>query len=184
MDRALVTGAAEFIGSNLARALIDRGYAVRERSVEFGKFYDLDTVALRYFTVFGPRKGPHSEYAAVIPKFVGYPLDGKRPVIYGVGEQPRGFTAVENVVEANVLAAEGGVSGKVFNAAYGDRIVVHELPDAPYEILGTDLEPVYDDPRPGDVRHSKANLSKIHGTLGYEPTVRFREGVERTVDFI
>ena len=141
-------------------------------------------MALRYFNVFGPRQDPEGDYAAVIPKFVGLMLSGERPVIYGDGEQSRDFTYIENVIEANVLAAEGDASGEVFNAACGDRITVNELVEHLNEILGTDLEPIYDDPRPGDVRHSQADVSKIHEALGFEPVVGFREGLERTVEWL
>ena len=159
-------------------------YYTEELAVEFSEFYDLDTVALRYFNVFGPRQDPEGDYAAVIPKFVGLMLDGDRPVIYGDGEQSRDFTYIENVVEANVLAAEGEASGEVFNAACGDRITVNGLVEHLNEILGTELEPIYDDPRPGDVRHSQADVAKIREALGFEPVVGFREGLERTVEHL
>jgi UDP-glucose 4-epimerase len=157
-------------------------YHTEQLAMQAHALYNIDTVALRYFNVFGPRQDPDSDYAAVIPKFIDLILEGERPVIYGDGEQSRDFTYVENVIDANVLAAESEAGGEVFNAACGERITVNELVDALNDILGTDLEPIYDEPRPGDVRHSQADPSKIRGTLGFEPVVGFREGLERTVE--
>jgi len=150
-------------------------------AVQAGNLYDLDTVALRYFNVFGPRQDPQGEYAAVIPKFIRLMLDGERPVIYGDGEQSRDFSYIENVVEANVSAAESDVSSEVFNVACGGRVTVNELVETLNGLLGTDLDPVYDDPRPGDVRHSQADISKAKEYLGYEPDVGFKQGLKRTI---
>jgi len=156
-------------------------YYTEQLAVQCSDLYDIDTVALRYFNVFGPYQDPHGEYAAVIPKFIRLMLDGERPVIYGDGEQSRDFTYIDNVIRANVLAAEGDVSGKVFNTGCGGRYTINELVDALNELLGADLEPIYDDPRPGDVRHSHADISKARDLLGYDPKVDFVEGLERTV---
>jgi nucleoside-diphosphate-sugar epimerase len=158
-------------------------YFTEELALQFSDFYDIDTVALRYFNIFGPRQDPEGQYAAVIPKFVSLMLDGDRPVIFGDGEQSRDFTFIDNAVQANVLAAEGDVTGEAFNVGTGGRVTVNELVDALNETLGTDLDPVHDDPRPGDVRHSHADVSKAVELLGYEPEVGFEAGLARTVDY-
>jgi nucleoside-diphosphate-sugar epimerase len=158
-------------------------YFTEELALQFSDFYDIDTVALRYFNIFGPRQDPEGEYAAVIPKFVSLMLDGERPVIFGDGEQSRDFTYVDNAVEANVLAAEGDVTGEAVNVGTGGRVTVNELVDALNETLGTDLDPIHDDHRPGDVRHSHADVSKAAELLGFEPEVGFEAGLARTVDY-
>jgi UDP-glucose 4-epimerase len=156
-------------------------YYTEKLALQCSDLYDIDTVALRYFNVFGPRQDPEGEYAAVVPKFVSRMLDGKRPVVYGDGEQSRDFTYVDNAVRANVLAAESDVAGEAFNVACGGRVTVNELAATLNALLGTDLDPMYDDPRPGDVRHSQADISKARELLGYEPEVDFRDGLERTI---
>ena len=158
-------------------------YFTEELALQFSDFYDINTVALRYFNIFGPRQDPEGEYAAVIPKFVSLMLDGDRPVIFGDGEQSRDFTYVDNAVEANVLAAEGDVTGEAFNVGTGGRVTVNELVDALNETLDTDLDPIHNDPRPGDVRHSHADVSKAAELLGYEPEVGFEAGLRRTVKY-
>jgi nucleoside-diphosphate-sugar epimerase len=157
-------------------------YYTEKLAVQCSDLYSIDTVALRYFNVFGPWQDPDGEYAAVIPKFITLMLDGQRPVIYGDGEQSRDFTHIENVVQANVLSAEGDVSGEVFNVGCGGRVTVNELVTTLNGLLGTDLDPIYDDPRPGDVRHSHADISKARDLLGYDPGVGFEEGLRRTVE--
>ena len=102
-------------------------YFTEELALEFSEFYDIDTVALRYFNVFGPRQDPEGQYAAVIPKFVSLMLDGDRPVVFGDGHQSRDFTYIDNAVRANVLAAEGDVTGEAFNVGTGGRVTVNEL---------------------------------------------------------
>jgi nucleoside-diphosphate-sugar epimerase len=158
-------------------------YFTEELALQFSDFYDIDTVALRYFNIFGPRQDPEGQYAAVIPKFVSLMLDGDRPVIFGDGEQSRDFTYVDNAVQANVLAAEGDVTGEAFNVGTGGRVTVNELVDALNGTLDTDLDPIHDDPRPGDVRHSHADVSKAAELLGYEPDVDFEAGLARTVEY-
>ena len=158
-------------------------YFTEELALEFSDFYDIDTVALRYFNIFGPRQDPEGQYAAVIPKFISLMLDGERPVIFGDGEQSRDFTYVDNAVQANVLAAEGDVTGEAFNVGVGGRVTVNELVGTLNDHLGTDIEPVHDDPRPGDVRHSHADVSKAEELLGYDPEVGFEAGLERTVEY-
>ena len=157
-------------------------YFTEELALEFSDFYDIDTVALRYFNVFGPRQDPEGQYAAVIPKFVSLMLDGDRPVVFGDGEQSRDFTYIDNAVQANVLAAEGDVTGEAFNVGTGGRVTVNELVETLNDHLGTDLDPIHDDPRPGDVRHSHADVSKARDLLGYDPEVGFEEGLARTVN--
>ena len=160
-----------------ASKLATEGYALA-----FFHVYGLETVCLRYFNVFGPRQDPKSQYAAVIPKFITAMLNGKPPTIYGDGEQTRDFTYVENVIQANLKAAHAdGAAGRVFNIACGQRISINELVRILNEILGTDIEPVYDEPRPGDVKHSLADISAAREVLGYEPEVDFAEGLRRTV---
>ena len=158
-------------------------YFTEKLAVQCSDFYDIDTVALRYFNVFGPRQDPEGEYAAVIPKFINLMLDGKQPVIYGDGEQSRDFTYIDNAVEANVLAAESDATGVAVNIACGGRVTINELVERINRILGTDIEPIYDDPRPGDVRHSMADLNLVQSELGYEPKVEFQKGLERTVEW-
>jgi nucleoside-diphosphate-sugar epimerase len=150
-------------------------------AIQFSDLYDIDTVALRYFNVFGPRQDPDGEYAAVIPKFAQRMLDGKNPIIYGDGEQSRDFVFIENVVQANILAAESNETGEIFNVACGDRYTINELVAVINDTLGTDIDPIYDDPRPGDVRHSMADISKARDWLGYEPEIEFEEGLQRTI---
>lgn len=158
-------------------------YYTEKLAIQFSDLYDIDTVALRYFNIFGPRQDPSGDYAAVIPKFIDLMLDGDRPVIYGDGEQSRDFTYIDNAVEANILAAEGDDTGEAFNVATGGRVTVNELVEKLNEHLGTDIEPVYDDPRPGDVRHSHADISKARDLLGYTVETDFGEGLERTIEY-
>ena len=154
-----------------------------ELAVQFSQFHQMDTVALRYFNVFGPRQDPAGDYAAVVPKFVDLMTDGDQPVIYGDGEQSRDFVYIDDVVRANVLAAESEASGVVANVASGERVSINGLVTRLNSVLDTEIEPVYDDPRPGDVRHSVADVERAHAAFGYEPEVGFREGLEQTVDW-
>jgi len=156
-------------------------YYTEKLALQFSDLYDIDTVALRYFNIFGPGQDPEGEYAAVIPKFIDLMLAGDRPVIYGDGEQSRDFTYIENAIQANIKAAEGDVTGEAFNVGTGGRVTVNELVESLNELLKTDIDPIYDDPRPGDVRHSHADISKAEKLLGYEPTIEFDEGLERTI---
>jgi nucleoside-diphosphate-sugar epimerase len=149
----------------------------------FHNVYGLETVILRYFNVFGPRQDPSSAYAAVIPSFISRLADGVSPVIYGDGEQSRDFTYVENVVQANLRAlAADNVAGEVFNIACGDRVTLNRLLAELQTILGTDVPPAYAAPRPGEVRHSLADISRARERLGYEPTVSLTAGLQRTVE--
>jgi nucleoside-diphosphate-sugar epimerase len=149
----------------------------------FSEVYGLETVALRYFNVFGPRQDPQSQYSAVIPNFITAALRGDAPVIFGDGEQSRDFTFVENVVEANVLAmsADSRVAGRAYNVACGERISLNALVEAIGRVLGRSIEPRYEKGRPGDVRHSMADSSKAEQEFGYRVVVPFSDGLARTV---
>lgn len=158
-------------------------YYTEKLAIQFSDLYDIDTAALRYFNIFGPHQDPNGEYAAVIPKFISLLLDGDRPVIYGDGEQSRDFTFIDNAVQANILAAERDVTGEAFNVGCGDRITINELVDTLNDLLDTDINPIYDDPRPGDVRHSHADISKAEDRLVYNHDVGFHDGLERTIPY-
>ena len=148
----------------------------------FKRAFDLETVCLRYFNVFGPRQDPHSQYAAVIPNFITAMLRGEPATIYGDGLQSRDFVYVANVVEANLLAARAqGAAGRTFNIAAGQRTTILDLVAALNDVLGTGLAPVHAPPRAGDIRHSGADISAARQVLGYRPQVGFREGLRRTV---
>lgn len=153
----------------------------------FRELYDLETVTLRYYNVFGPRQNPKSQYAAVIPAFISRILAGEPPIVHGDGDQSRDFTFVEDVVTANVLAMTAPadrVAGGLFNVAAGGRHSLNELIDSLSAILDTEVEPVHDPPRPGDIRHSQADITRAREALGFAPQVTFREGLERTVEFL
>jgi UDP-glucose 4-epimerase len=147
--------------------------------------YGLETVCIRYFNVFGPRQDPNGPYAAVIPKFIEKMLAGEQPVIFGDGQHSRDFTYVENVVHANLLAAQApsSAAGGVYNAATGKSISLLDLVNALNAALGTKLEPNFKAPRVGDVRDSLADISLANRALGYEPRIEFAEGLRRTVAF-
>ncbi len=149
----------------------------------FHELYGLETVALRYFNIFGPRQDPNSHYAAVIPKFITMFLDGIAPIIDGDGGQARDFTHVDNVVHANLLActASSEAAGQVINAACGDQVSVKQLALCIKEALRSDVEIQHGPPRAGDVRHSLADLTKAKRLLNYEPVVGFNEGIARVI---
>jgi UDP-glucose 4-epimerase len=150
----------------------------------FHNIYGLSTVAVRYFNVFGPRQDPNSQYAAVIPKFIDALISGEPPVIFGDGEQSRDFTFVKNVVEANILAAKAEkASGHMFNIACGQRITLNQLVEKLKKILDSPLNPIYTDPRPGDVKHSLADISMAERILNYRPKYSMEEGLKETVDW-
>jgi UDP-glucose 4-epimerase len=150
----------------------------------FWHSYGFPTVALRYFNVFGPRQDPSGPYAAVIPLFIQALLAGGQPVIYGDGLQTRDFTYVENVVQANLLAAEArGAAGRVLNAGSGQAISLLDLLRELNQILGTKVEPLFKPERAGDVRDSLADISGAREILGYEPKVRLAEGLAQTVAY-
>jgi UDP-glucose 4-epimerase len=147
-----------------------------------GHLHGIQTVVLRYFNVFGPGQDPASEYAAVVPRFVTAVLDGRRPTIYGSGETSRDFIYVDNVVEANLLAARSPLAAPLTcNVACGSRHSLLELLDAICDAAGRDMEPIFEPPRAGDILHSVADVSIARRELGYKVVVPFREGIARTV---
>jgi UDP-glucose 4-epimerase len=149
----------------------------------FHEVYGLETVALRYFNVFGPRQDPNSEYAAVIPKFIAAYAAGRAPTIYGDGEQSRDFTYVDNVVDANLAALDApGVSGRAFNIACGERITLNALTDELRAQMGVDIAPLHGPQRPGDILHSLADVQRARDDLGYEPRIGFSEGLRLTIE--
>ncbi len=150
----------------------------------FTHVYGLETVTNRYFNVFGPRQDPQSAYAAVIPKFITRMLDGQPPVVEGDGLQSRDFTYIANVVHGNLLACHTpGVSGQVFNIALGGSINLLQMIDRLNALLGENIAPEFTDPRPGDVRHSRADIDKARELLNYEPIVSFDDGLARTLEW-
>lgn len=146
--------------------------------------YGLETFSLRYFNVFGPRQDPTSQYAAVIPMFVSALLRKKKPVVFGDGEQTRDFTYIDNVVQANILAANAtNAQGQVINIACQDRISLNQILDILRQLLGTNISAKYTDPRPGDVKHSLADISRAKELLGYEPRIAFEQGLRMAIDW-
>jgi UDP-glucose 4-epimerase len=146
--------------------------------------YGLETVALRYFNIFGPRQDPNSPYSAVIPLFITCMINGGQPIIYGDGLQSRDFCFVGNVVRANLLAADAtGVAGRMFNIATGKSIDLLTLLKNLNCLLGMDVKARHDPPRAGDVRESRADISEAHKSLKYEPEVDFEEGLRRSIDY-
>jgi len=162
-------------------------YAASKRMGElycqvFNRVFGLSTVSLRYFNIFGPRQDPSSQYASVIPNFIGKMLKEKKPVVFGDGEQSRDFLYVSNVVEANILASQAReVSGEVFNIGSEERTSVNALAVKLNEVLDKEIKPTYEEPRPGDIKHSYADISKARKMLKYEPSVSFSEGLGETV---
>jgi nucleoside-diphosphate-sugar epimerase len=150
----------------------------------FTKSYGLETVSLRYFNVFGPRQDATSQYSGVLALFIPAVLEGRRPTIYGDGEQSRDFTYVKNVVEANLLACKApAVAGQFFNIACGDRITVNSMLQHINKITGKDISPVYADARAGDIKHSQADITRAKERLIYEPRVSFEEGLRDTIEW-
>ena len=150
----------------------------------FTETYGMETVVIRYFNVFGPRQDPASEYSAVIPLFVMAMLAGRRPTVFGDGSQSRDFTFIDNVVQGN-LAAEAAPQavGRVFNVACGQQFSLLEVIASINHVLGTNIEPQFDEPRAGDVRESLADISAARELLGYAPSVVFEEGLRRSIDY-
>jgi nucleoside-diphosphate-sugar epimerase len=150
----------------------------------FTELYGLETVTIRYFNVFGPRQDPSSPYSGVISLFISALCDGRRPTIFGDGGQTRDFTYVANVVDGVLRACSApSASGEVINVATGGRVSLNELFQAVRSITGAKVEPVYAEPRAGDVRDSQADIEKARRLLGYEPLVEFDRGLEKTVEW-
>ena len=147
-----------------------------------GELNGIETVVLRYFNIFGPGQDPQSTYAAVVPRFITAALHGKAPTVYGDGHNSRDFTYIDNVVAANLLAAEReAISGLTCNIGCGGRYDLLELLEAIADEIGRPVTPVFEPPRLGDVAHSQADVSLARDRLGYEVRVDFREGIRRTV---
>ncbi len=150
----------------------------------FTDLYGLETVTIRYFNVFGPRQDPGSPYSGVISLFSTALLDGRQPVIYGDGEQTRDFTYIANVVDGVLRACEAPKAvGEVINVATGGRISLNQLLDVMKHVVGSSVEPIYQEERAGDVRDSQADISKAEALLGYRTTVDLEEGLKRTIDW-
>jgi len=148
----------------------------------FSEVYGFSSTALRFFNVFGPRQDPSSDYAAVIPRFVTRMLAGQPPVIFGDGEQSRDFIYVENVVSANIAAAEAAGKGIRVNIGTGRSRTLNQIVEILNDLLGTRFEPDYQDPRPGDIRDSEARVTAAEELIGFRPAIDFEEGLRRTVD--
>ena len=147
----------------------------------FSEIYGLPTISLRYFNVFGSRQDPNSQYAAVIPIFIDKILKNESPVIYGDGEQSRDFISVKDVVAANIWAAESKATG-AFNIGLGKSTTINQLVKMINEIIGKDIKPVYEKERPGDIKHSLADISKAK-SLGYDPKADFKEELKETIEW-
>ncbi len=147
----------------------------------FSKLYGLETVILRYFNVFGPRQDPNSEYSAVIPKFIKLMVNDQRPTIYGDGTQSRDFTYVSNIVEGNILAATKEIDTPiVMNSATHGQVTVNELVAEINKLLGKNVEPIYEKPRPGEIKHSFADIDKIMNSIDFIPRINFVNGLDLT----
>ncbi|MDX1629914.1 MAG: SDR family oxidoreductase [Fulvivirga sp.] len=169
------------IGNPLSPYAVTK-YAVELYAEVFKKCYDLDFIGLRYFNVFGPKQSPDNPYAAVIPIFCKAFIEEKQPVINGDGVTSRDFTFVDNAVQANMKAMftdQGQALNKVYNVACGEQTSLNSMVESLQTISGKNIEAVHGPERPGDVRHSKADISRIKELLGYEPTVYFEEGLKR-----
>jgi UDP-glucose 4-epimerase len=147
----------------------------------FSDIYQLSTISLRYFNVFGPRQDPNSQYASVIPHFIDSILNDKKPVIFGDGEQSRDFIYVKHIVEANLMACLSDQTG-AFNIATGNRTTINQLVEMINEILGKEIDPTYDQPRPGDVKHSLADVS-LAKTFGFNPTTNLFDELTETLNW-
>ena len=151
--------------------------------VSFTRVYGIETVALRYFNVFGPRQDPTSQYAAVVPRFIRLVADGEPVTVHGDGGQSRDFTYVENVVRANLLAADApDAVGRVLNVATGGSETVNALADTVGRLLDRPVEKVHGPAQPGDVRESWADVTAAREAIGFEPVVGFEEGLRRTIE--
>lgn len=160
-------------------------YAVCKLAAEyycnvFTTAYDLKTVSLRYFNVYGPRQDPTGDYAAVVPKFIGKILNDESPIVYGDGEQTRDFTYVDDAVQANINAAESPTCG-IFNVSGGKRITINTLAKMIMGKIGKNIEITHTDPRPGDIMHSLADISKAKNQFNYKPEVNLETGLKETI---
>lgn len=175
----------DIIGNPLSPYAVTK-YAVELFAEVFHKTYGLNYVGLRYFNIFGPKQNPDNPYAAVIPIFCKAFMDDKAPIINGDGETSRDFTFVENALHANDLAlftSNKEALNQIYNVACGDQVSLNEMIEMLQEITGKDIKPAYGPERPGDVKHSKADISKIENLLGYSPQLRFRAGLEKVYNW-
>ena len=150
----------------------------------FYKSFGLETISLRYFNVFGPFQDPTNQYAAAIPAFVTAILKDQPPTIYGDGEQSRDFTYIDNVVEGNLLAARvNKTEGQVINLACGEVVTVNEIIDMINKMVGKNVKPIYTDTRAGDVKHSQADITLAKQVIGFEPIVKFKDGLKLAIEW-
>ena len=156
-----------------------------EWAKQYARHYGLDTYGLRYFNVFGRRQDPHGAYAAVIPKFIKMLLNDEQPTINGDGKQSRDFTYIENVIEANLKACQAPheAAGEAFNVAYGGREYLIDIYYSLTKALGKDIEPKFGPDRPGDIKHSNADISKAREILGYDPEYDFARGLNEAIEW-
>jgi UDP-N-acetylglucosamine/UDP-N-acetylgalactosamine 4-epimerase len=169
----------DIIGRPLSPYAITK-YAIELYADVFSKTYGLNYIGLRYFNVFGPKQSPDNAYAAVIPLFCKAFIEGKAPVINGDGKTSRDFTYVDNAVQANMLALftdRKEALNQIYNMACGEQTTLNEMVDMLKELSGKKIDPVYGPERPGDVKHSKADISKIKELLGYDPKMLFKDGL-------
>jgi UDP-glucose 4-epimerase len=160
--------------------------ASEQYMISFYRCYGLETVALRYFNIFGPRQDPSSPYSGVLAKFITQMLRGEQPAIFGDGEQSRDFTYIDNAVEANLLACTAPTAkaaGQMFNVATGRRVTLNETFKALQDLTSYTGQPKYGPERGGDIKHSLADISKAEAGLGYKPKIDFEEGLRRTVEW-
>jgi UDP-N-acetylglucosamine 4-epimerase len=169
--------------------LLSPNALTKRTNEEYGKLYTrlygLDTYGLRYFNVFGRRQDPAGPYAAVIPKFIKQLLNNERPTIYGDGKQSRDFTYIENVIEANLKAclAPREAAGHSFNIAYGGRKRLIDIYNDLCKVLGKNIDPIFGPERPGDIKHSNADITKAREMLGYDPDWSFERGIRAAIEW-
>jgi UDP-N-acetylglucosamine 4-epimerase len=183
-DSKVLPKVEEQIGKPLSPYAVSK-YAIELYADVFKKNYGLDYVGLRYFNVFGPKQSPDNPYAAVIPLFIKAFREERPPVVFGDGETSRDFTYVDNAVEANILGLFSNnvnAMNQVYNVACGEQTTLNETVAHLQQLTGKSLSPIYQPERAGDVRHSKADISKISRLLNYRPKVLFREGLEKTLN--
>lgn len=194
IKQVVFASSSSVYGDNLANYQIEEKtgnllspYALSKKAGEnycqiFNKLFGVDTVILRYFNVFGPNQDPNSQYAAVVPKFIQIMVQGKRPVIYGSGNQNRDFTYVDNIVYANILATKSfKAKGEIINIACAKSITLNQLVKAINQELKNNIKPIYQKARPGDIMHSKANIDKARSLLDFKPTIDFEIGLKETI---
>ncbi len=165
-------------------------YAVNKLAAEhycavFHRLYGLETIALRYFNIFGPRQDPASQYAAVVPRFITAALQSEAPLVYGDGLQSRDFTYIDNAVQANLRAcdAPAAAAGRAYNVACGASATLMDILEIIAKVTDRPLQSRHEEPRAGDVRHSLAGIEAARKQLGYDPSIDLEEGLRRTIDW-